>query len=38
MYRNQTFNQNGDNSAILKTKKYNPRDHIFQQLPVKEIF
>ena len=33
---NQTFNQDGDKSAILRYKYYNPRDLIFQHLPVKE--
>ena len=32
----QTFNQDGNESAILKTKSYNPPDLIFQPLPVKE--
>ena len=35
-FNNQTFNQDGDETAILKTKYYNPRNLIFQQLPVKE--
>ena len=35
-FNNQTFNQDGDGSAILKTKYYNPRDLIFQHLPVTE--
>ena len=35
-FNNQTFNEDGDESAIL-TKKYNNRpDLIFQSLPVKE--
>ena len=33
---NQTFNQDGDESAILKKKYYNPPDLIFQHLPDKE--
>ena len=32
----QTFNQDGDESAILKIKFYNPPNLIFQHLPVKE--
>ena len=32
----QTFNQDGDESAILIIKNYNPPDLIFQHLPVKE--
>ena len=35
-FKNQTFNQDGDESAILNTKYYNPPDLIFQHLPVKE--
>ena len=35
-FNNQTFNQDGDETAILIIKYYNPRDLIFQQLPVKE--
>ena len=35
-FNNQTFNQDGDESAILKIKYYNPPDLIFQHLPVKE--
>ena len=35
-FNNQTFNQDGDESAILRIKYYNPRNLIFQQLPVKE--
>ena len=35
-FNNQTFNQHGDESAILQIKYYNPRDLIFQHLPVKE--
>ena len=36
-FNNQTFNRDGDDSAILKIKYYNPPNPIFQQLPVKEI-
>ena len=32
----QAFNQDGDESAILGIKYYNPPNLIFQQLPVKE--
>ena len=32
----QTFNEDGDESAILTIKYYNPPDLIFQHLPVKE--
>ena len=35
-FNNQTFNEDGDESAILTTKYYNPPDLIFQHLPVKE--
>ena len=35
-FNNQTFNQEGDESAILRIKYYNPRNLIFQHLPVKE--
>ena len=35
-FNNQTFNQDGDESAILTIKNYNPSDLIFQHLPVKE--
>ena len=35
-FNNQTFNQDGDESAFLRTKYYNPPDVIFQHLPVKE--
>ena len=34
-FNNQTFNQDGDESAML-TKYYNPPNLIFQHLPVKE--
>ena len=35
-FNNKTFNQGGDESAILTIKYYNPPDLIFQHLPVKE--
>ena len=35
-FNNQTFNQNGDESVVLKLKFYNPPDLIFKHLPVKE--
>ena len=35
-FNNQTFNQDGDESAILRIKYYNTRNLIFQHLPVKE--
>ena len=35
-FNNQTFHQDGDESAILRIKYYNPRECIFQHLPVKE--
>ena len=35
-FNNQTSNQNGDESAILRMKYYNPRDLIFEHLPVKK--
>ena len=35
-FNNQTFNQDGDESAILRIKYYNPRNLMFQHLPVKE--
>ena len=35
-FNNQTFNQDGDESATLRIKKYKPLDLIFQHLPVKE--
>ena len=34
----QTSDQDGNDSAILKMKYYNPPDLVFQHLPVKEIF
>ena len=35
-FTNQTFNQDGDESAILRLKYYNPRNLTFQHLAVKE--
>ena len=35
-FNNKTFNQNGNESVMLKIKYYNPPDLIFQHLPVKE--
>ena len=35
---NQIFNQDGDESAILGIKCYNPPTLIFQHLPVKKKF
>ena len=35
VFNNQTFNQDGDENAILTIKYYNPPDLIFQHLPVK---
>ena len=35
-FNNQTFNEGGDESAILTIKYYNRPDLIFQHLPVKE--
>ena len=35
-FNNQTFNEDGDESAVLTIKYYNPPDLIFQHLPVKE--
>ena len=35
-FNNQTFNEDGDESAIVTIKYYNPPDLIFQHLPVKE--
>ena len=37
-FNDQTFNKDGDESAILTIKYYNPPDLIFQHLPVKEKF
>ena len=36
VFINQSFNQNGKESAILKFKYYNPPNPIFQHLPIKE--
>ena len=36
-FNKQTFNQDGDESAILTVNKYNPPNLIFQHLPVKEM-
>ena len=33
---NETFNQDENDSAILKVKCYNPPNQIFQVLPVRE--
>ena len=35
-FNDQTFNEDGDESAILRIKYYNPPGLIFQHLPVKE--
>ena len=35
-FNDQTFNQDGNESAILEIKYFNPLDLIFQHLPVKE--
>ena len=35
-FNNQTFNEDGDETAILGIKYYNPPNLIFQHLPVKE--
>ena len=35
-FNDQTFNEDGDESAILTIKFYNPPDLIFQHLSVKE--
>ena len=35
-FNNQTFNQDGNESAILRLKHYNPPSLIFQHLPIKE--
>ena len=34
--KNQSIDQDGSDSAILKLKFYNPTDPILQHLPVKE--
>ena len=33
-FKNQKFNQDGDESALLRMKDYNPPDLIFQHPPV----
>ena len=35
-FDNQSFNQEGNESAILKMKSYHPPNLIFQHLPVKK--
>ena len=35
-FNNQTFNEDGDESAILTIKYYSPPDLVSQHLPVKE--
>ena len=35
-FSNQTFNEDGDESAMLTIKYYNPPNLVFQHLPVKE--
>ena len=35
-FNNQTFNEDGDESAIIRIKYYNPPDLIFQHRPGKE--
>ena len=35
-FNNQSFNEDGDESAILTIKYYNPPDLIFQLFPIKE--
>ena len=35
-FNNQSFKEDGDESAILTKKYYNPPDLIFQHLPIKE--
>ena len=37
-FNNQTFNQDGDESAVLRIKYYNAPNLKFQHLPVKEKF
>ena len=34
-FNSQTFNENGNESAILRIKSYNPPDLLFEHLPVK---
>ena len=36
-FNNQTYNEDGDESAILTIKNYNPPDLVFQHLPVKNL-
>ena len=36
LFNDQTFNEDGDGTAILTVKYYNPPNLIFQHLPVKE--
>ena len=36
LFNNQSFNQDGNESAILRIKYYNPPHLIFPHLPVKE--
>ena len=35
-FNSQNFNEDGDESAILRINYYNPPDLLFQHLPVKE--
>ena len=35
-FHNQTFSEDGNESAILRIKDYNPPDLIFRHLPLKE--
>ena len=35
-FNNQTFNQGGDESALIRIKYLNPQNPIFNHLPVKE--
>ena len=35
-FNNQIFNEDGNESAIIRIKYYNPPDFIFQHIPVKE--
>ena len=35
-FNNQSFNQDGDESAMFRIKSYNPPNLLFQHLPVKE--
>ena len=37
-FNDQTFNEDGNESAILRIRYYNPPNLIFQHLPVKENF